>query len=98
MDKQTNSTKTTEQNDNFANDVLPTFEIEDNPVIYAVKRNERYYICAFGKLLLPNAFAHLEELKMYVNKHQTKLIQLSILAYWYASQHNELDINKFKNK
>lgn len=98
MDKLTNSTNNAEKNDNFANDVLPTFEIEDNPVIYAVKRNDRYYIAAFGKILLPNAFAHLEELKMYVDKYQTKLIQLSMLAYWYATQRNELDINKLKQE
>lgn len=91
MDKKTNSTK--EQNDNFANEVLPSYEIEDNPLLYAVKRNDRYYIVAFGKLLLPNAFAHLEELTMYVNKHQTKLIQLAILAHWATSHRNEIETN-----
>ena len=93
MDKKTNSTKATAENDNFANDVLPSYEIEDNPVIYAVKRNDRFYIVAFGKLLLPNAFANLEELTMYVNKHQAKLIQLALLAHWASSHNNEINNN-----
>ena len=92
-----NKNQKTEQNDNFANEVLPSFEIEDNPVIYSVKRNDKYYIVAFGKVLIPQTFETLEDVKEYVTIHQTRLIQLSMLAYWYASQHNELDINKLKN-
>ena len=92
-----NKNQKTEQNDNFANEVLPSFEIEDNPVIYSVKRNDKYYIVSFGKVLIPQIFDTLEDVKEYVTIHQTRLIQLSMLAYWYACQHNELDINKLKN-
>lgn len=97
MDKQTNLTKKTEQNDNFANEVLPSFEIEDNPVIYSVKRNEKYYIVAFGKVLIPETFDNLDDVKEYIIIHQHRLIQLSLLAFWYATQHHELDIDKLKN-
>lgn len=92
-----NKNQKTEQNENFANEVLPSFEIEDNPVIYSVKRNDMYYIVAFGKVLIPQTFSSLDEASDYVNTHQGKLIQLSMLAFWYASQHNELDIDKLKN-
>ena len=97
MDKKTNLTKEMEQNDNFANEVLPSYEIEDNPIIYSVKRNDKYYIVAFGKVLIPQTFSALEHVKLYVDKHQSRLIQLAILAYWYASQQKELDIDKLKN-
>lgn len=96
MDKKTNSIN--EQNDNFANEVLPSYEIEDNPVIYSVKRNDQFYIVAFGKVLIPQTFSSFDDVTDYVNTHQSRLIQLSMLAYWYASQHNELDINKLKNE
>lgn len=91
-----NKNQETEQNENFANEVLPSFEIEDNPVIYSVKRNDKYYIVAFGKVLIPQTFNSLEDVKDYVNINQTRLIQLSLLAFWYASQHHELDIDKIK--
>ena len=92
-----NKNQETEQNENFANEVLPSFEIEDNPVIYSVKRNDMYYIVAFGKVLIPQTFSTLDEVKEYVTLHQVRLIQLSLLAFWYASQHHELDIDKLKN-
>lgn len=91
-----NKNQETEQNENFANEVLPSFEIEDNPVIYSVKRNDTYYIVAFGKVLIPQTFNSLDEVTNYVNTHQARLIQLSLLAFWYASQHHELDIDKLK--
>lgn len=75
-------------------DVLPTFEIPGNPVIYATKRDEKYFILSFGKVLTPITFDSYESLVDYVNNNQSELIQLSLLAFWYASTHNELNTNK----
>ena len=74
-------------------DVLPTFEVPGNPVIYATKRDEKYFILSFGKVLTPITFDSYESLVDYVNNNQFELIQLSLLAFWYASTH-ELNTNK----
>lgn len=88
-----NKNQKTEQNDNFANEVLPSYEIEDNPVLYSVKRNDKYYIVAFGKVLIPEQFDSLEDVQTYVSIHQSRLIQLSLLAHWAASHSSELNNN-----
>lgn len=80
----------TEQNDNFANEVLPSFEIEENPVLYSVKRNDMYYIVAFGKVLTPEHFNSLDDVQTYVSIHQSCLIQLAMLAHWASSHSNEI--------
>lgn len=88
-----NKNQKTEQNDNFANEVLPSYEIEDNPVLYSVKRNDKYYIVAFGKVLTPEQFDSLEDVQTYVSIHQYRLIQLAMLAHWASSHSNELNNN-----
>lgn len=85
-----NKNQKTEQNDNFANEVLPSFEIVDNPLLYAVKRNEQYYIVAFGKVLVSATFTTMDDLTTYVNSHQSQLIQLAVLAHWASSHSNEI--------
>lgn len=91
-----NKNQKTEQNDNFANEVLPSYEIEDNPVLYSVKRNDKYYIVAFGKVLTPEQFDSLEDVQTYVSIHQPRLIQLALLAHWASSHNNEI-INNSEN-
>ena len=91
-----NKNQKIEQNDNFANEILPSYEIEENPVLYSVKRNDKYYIVAFGKVLVPEQFDSLEDVQTYVSIHQLRLIQLSMLAHWASSHSDELN-NNFKN-
>lgn len=93
MELEQKETKIEEPKD-LETDVLPTYEIPGNPVIYATKRDDKYYILSFGKVLTPITFDSYESLVDYVNNNQSELIQLSLLAFWYASTHNELNINK----
>ena len=83
--------KTNEKNDvnskeSNVNSVIPTNPVEEHPLFFSAKLNDKYYLSAFGHILTPDGFNSEEELKSYLEENITFLIEVALICAFYELQ------------
>lgn len=68
------------------NSVIPTEPIEEHPLFFSAKLNDKYYLSAFGHILTPDGFNSQDELKCYLDENITFLIEVAFICAFYQIQ------------
>ena len=86
--KQTNEKKDVNSKDSNVNSVIPTEPVEQHPLFFSAKLNDKYYLSAFGHILTPDGFNSKEELITYLDENITFLLEVASICAFYQIQKN----------
>ena len=86
--KKTNEKTNVNSKEPNINSVIPTEPVEEHPLFFSARLNDKYYLSAFGQILTPDGFNTLEELKSYIDENITFLLELALICAFYQIQRN----------
>ena len=68
------------------NSVIPTEPLEEHPLFFSAKVNDKYYLSAFGHILTPDGFNSQQELISYLEENISFLIEVALICAFYQLQ------------